>query len=82
MPSDLEQIREFVFRLLSDHGYTEQVDDDDSLILSGLLDSLAVVQIVVFLEKRFGIDFSTIYFDQTNFDSISQIIDFIKAQSP
>lgn len=72
-----EKVKDFINKLLEEHGYTEEVKSSDSLILSGLLDSLAVVHIVVFLEQQFGIDFSDIYFDQTDFDSIDQVMKFI-----
>jgi acyl carrier protein len=74
---DTKPIDEFVHRLLLEHGQTEKVGLSDSLILSGLLDSLAIIHIVVFLEEHYGIDFSEIYFDQTGFDSINQIVYFV-----
>lgn len=83
-PSMTDQltISEFIHKLLNEHGYDDQVGPSDSLILSGLLDSLAVIHIVVFLEEQFGIDFSAVYFDQTSFDSIDQITDFIQTNKP
>jgi acyl carrier protein len=71
-------VREFIQKLLNEHGYADEVESSDSLILSGLLDSLAVIHIVVFLEEHFGIDFSEAYFDQTSFDSVDQIMSFIQ----
>jgi acyl carrier protein len=80
--TDQLTISAFIHNLLKEHGYADEVDSSDSLILSGLLDSLAVIHIVVFLEEQFGIDFSEAYFDQTNFDSIDQITNFIQANKP
>lgn len=74
-------ISDFIHSLLAEHGHESRVDPGDSLIISGLLDSLAVIHIVVFLEETFGIDFSELYFDQTDFDSIQKINDFIAAHS-
>ncbi len=81
MSPNRQSVSEFVHHLLSEHGYTQSIDDDDSLILSGLLDSLAVVHIVVFLEETFDIDFAEVYFDQTSFDSVNQILEFIDQNS-
>lgn len=75
-------IKTFIQKLLNEHGYADEVESSDSLILSGLLDSLAVIHIVVFLEKHFGIDFSEAYFDQASFDSVDQIMNFIQANKP
>lgn len=82
MPDSHDSVSSFIHKLLDDHGYDQTVDDNDSLILSGLLDSLAVIHIVVFLEQQFGIDFSTIYFDQESFDSIHKILDFVTSHRP
>lgn len=71
-------ITTFINSLLKEQGYSGKVAPSTSLILSGLLDSLAVVQIVVFLEKEFDIDFSDLYFDQTSFDSLDKIVTFIE----
>lgn len=75
-------VSEFLRKLLDDHGHVQKIEDDESLILSGLLDSLAVINIVVFLEQQFKIDFSEIYFEQTNFDSINKILEFIDKNPP
>ena len=34
------------------------------------------------LEETFGIDFSDVYFDQTNFDSVELISDFVRENKP
>lgn len=82
MPSNHQAVHEFVRGLLSEHGHSQDLNDDESLILSGLLDSLAVIHIVVFLEKTFNINFAEVYFDQTSFDSVNQILRFIEENQP
>jgi acyl carrier protein len=73
-----EIISKFIHKLLREHNHVDEVTPSESLILSGLLDSLAVIHIVVFLEEQYGINFSDVYFDQTSFDTIDQILDFLK----
>ena len=68
-----EKIRAFVRAMLEDRGEDPQVTDEDSLVLSGLLESLAVMEIVVFMEGEFGVDFSEGEFDQNKFDTINSI---------
>lgn len=74
-----DQLRQFIANLAQDHGHMDAISDEESLILSGLLDSLAVVHIVVFMEEQFGIDFSDVYFDQNDFDSIDKMVSFVEA---
>jgi acyl carrier protein len=67
------EIREFVRGLLTGSGDNEPLVDDDSLLLSGRLQSIDAVEIVVYLEENFGIDFSEIGFDRDQIDSIDAI---------
>jgi acyl carrier protein len=82
MLSNHKTVYGFVRGLLSEHGHSQEINDDESLILSGLLDSLAVIHIVVFLEQTFNINFAEVYFDQTSFDSVNQILQFIEENQP
>jgi acyl carrier protein len=67
------EIRAFVQGLLTDSGDDEPLADSDSLLLSGRLQSIDAVEIVVFLEENFGIDFGEIGFDKDQMDSIDAI---------
>jgi acyl carrier protein len=51
---------------------------EDSLITTGLIDSLAIVQIVLYLEQTYDIDFASIGFDAERLSSISGIIKLIE----
>ena len=66
-------IREFVRNLLITNGDAEPLADQDSLLLSGRLHSIDAVEIVVFLEENFGINFAEIGFDQEQVDSVDAI---------
>ncbi len=66
-------IREFVQSLLVKNGDEEPLTDQESLLLSGRLQSIDAVEIVLFLEENFGIDFAEIGFDREQIDSIDAI---------
>jgi acyl carrier protein len=57
------------------------IGDCDSLVESGLIDSLAVLQIVLHLEMIYGIDFAEGGFDPDELGSISKILDLIERRS-
>lgn len=59
--------------LLERKGDNESFSDDSSLLLSGRLSSVDAVQIVVLLERDFGLDFNEIGFDQGEIDSLNNI---------
>jgi acyl carrier protein len=67
------EVRQFVQELMTRKGDRAPFSDTDSLLLSGRLESVDAVDIVVFLEEKFGIDFAEIGFDQTLIDSVDAI---------
>jgi len=66
-------IHEFVQELLTRSGDSQPLADQDSLLLSGRLQSIDAVEIVVYLEENFGIDFAQIGFDRDRIDSVDAI---------
>lgn len=56
----------------------DNIGVDDNLVESGLIDSLAVVQIVVYLEKTYQIDFSAYGFNPERLSSMSSILQFVE----
>lgn len=78
---DRDAVREFVGSLMRRKDDTSPFTDSDSLVLSGRLDSLEILQIVMFLENK-GIDFNDQEFDQEAFDSIDRILTRIELQAP
>lgn len=66
-------IRGFVRQRLDEYGETADFTDDDSLIHSGLLDSLGIVYLIMFLEQEFGVDFADFEFEPDEFDTVNDI---------
>jgi acyl carrier protein len=62
-----------VERLLVQKGDQRPLGDGDSLLLSGRLQSVDAVEIVVFLEEQWAVDFTKVGFDETLIDSIDAI---------
>ena len=72
--NERDAIREFVRSLLQRKGMLDPVDDTDSLLISGMLDSVDVLEITTFLEDQWGVDFSYGDFDAGDFDTIDGIL--------
>jgi acyl carrier protein len=77
-----ENISAFIHEeLLDDQDIT--VDDDTSLFKGGVLKSIMLLQLIVFLEESFRIKIKPTEVNIKNFDSISSIVRFIsKKTSP
>lgn len=74
-----EEIRGYVKQLLEQKGDTLPFTDDASLLLSGRLASVDAVDIVVFLEEKYGVDLAEVGFDQSLIDSVDAIESLIHA---
>jgi acyl carrier protein len=73
------EMREFVQRLLTSYEDKDPLQDGDPLLSSGRLQSIDAVEIVMFLEKNFGVDFATIGFDRDRIDSIDAIAALVES---
>jgi acyl carrier protein len=69
-----ETIRGFVKNLLIKKGDTEEFGDDTSLIFSGRLSSVDVIEIAVFLEEKCHVNFAELGFDQAQIDTVEAIV--------
>jgi acyl carrier protein len=58
------------------------IADETSLLESGILDSLSLLQLVVFLEERFGITVGDQDLLPENFASVSTICAYLRAREP
>ena len=56
----------------------ESLGLDERLVASGLVDSLAIMQIVVYLEENYGIDFAASGLDPERLATMGSIIDLIE----
>ena len=74
-------IREFVRNLLITNGDRCDLSDQDSILLSGRLQSIDAVEIVIFMEENFGIDFAQLGFDREQIDNIDAIYSLAQAAS-
>ena len=79
--SDIDKIREYIVFILKRRGDEESFTDDDSLVTTGRLDSMDVMEIAFFLEENFGLDFKGSGVDQKSVDSINLIMQLIQAQT-
>lgn len=71
--STKEIIREFISEeLLHDHNQNK-LKDEDQLIETGIIDSLGIMTLLVFLEERFSIQVSGDDLIPENFGSITAI---------
>jgi acyl carrier protein len=74
---DKIKISEFVRSLVTSKGFEADFSDEETLITGGLLDSMDVLTIVLFLEESFGLDLDVTDFDPDKFDTIDGIFSMV-----
>lgn len=70
-----EKVREYIYQKV----YTEKdkVKDDTLVFQEGFIDSMGFMDLIVFLEKEFGIATGDADLLEENFESINAISDFV-----
>jgi acyl carrier protein len=77
-----ERVRSYVQKVLKENkDDTEAFSDTDSLVMSGRLSSLDIVDVLTFLEGEFGFEMDPNDFDQAKFDSVDAIVAMLERQT-
>ena len=74
---DFEKLKKFLSQLLEKSAGSPIFATDQSLILTGLLDSLSVTKLVLFLEENYEVDLSQKVSDVADLDTFQKIKDLI-----
>jgi acyl carrier protein len=72
-----EQIRDYILSEFLPGESAANLKDDTPLRTSGVLDSMATLQLVTFVEKQFGIEVEAHEAGIENFDHIGDIAKFV-----
>jgi acyl carrier protein len=59
-----------------------ELTDDTPLISGGILDSIATLRLVLFIEEHYGVTFEPHEVDKDNFDMLSRIVRLLVSKSP
>jgi acyl carrier protein len=77
MSTDKQLIRDFFIELRDPN---TKVGDDESLLATGLLDSLAMVQLLAFIESQFHVTVDDDDLAPENFETINAIVKFVNSK--
>jgi acyl carrier protein len=76
-----ERVIDFLRTIQKPDRPLDTVAETDSLVESGLIDSLALLEIVAFLEGQYRIDFAAIGLEPEQLTSVSGILDLIEREN-
>jgi acyl carrier protein len=77
---DKEDLLRFLHTIQKAGRPINELDETDRLVATGLIDSLAILQIVSYLESTYDIDFSSRGVDPEQLGSIGNILDLIATE--
>jgi len=72
------QIREYILREFLDGEDASELEDDTPLISSGILDSIATLKLVSFLEEAFGIEVAPHEADEEYLGTIASMAKLVR----
>lgn len=75
-----QKIRDYLTEALNNQGDKQPLTDTDSLFVSGRLDSVSMMMLVVYLEDEFAVNFKATDFEVALIDSIDAIALLIDSQ--
>ena len=75
------QIKDYIAQnlLFSDNGFGYK--DDDSFLEEGIVDSIGVLELVSFVEEKFGISVDDQDVTPDNFDSVNNLAAYVRRKS-
>jgi methoxymalonate biosynthesis acyl carrier protein len=71
------QVKTIIRNFINESINIDAIGDDDNLFESGLINSLFAVQLMTFIERKFGIEVGTDDLDIKNFESIHATAAFV-----
>ena len=79
--NDRNAVRGFIQALLQRNGDNAIFADNEQLITDGRLQSVDTLEVLLFLEEKYGPDFGESGFDQNQVESIDNIMALIGSQA-
>jgi acyl carrier protein len=77
-----EELRQYILKNFLAGEKPSNLHDDTPLRTSGIVDSMGMLQMVSFVEERFGVEVEAYEASVENFDRIEDIAAFIKSKRP
>jgi methoxymalonate biosynthesis acyl carrier protein len=78
--STSEEVRSYILSVHLPGENPDMLSNEDDLLEMGVLDSMAIMQLVGHLETQYGITIPTEEIDPDNFESINSLVAFIDKQ--
>jgi len=75
-------LKDFIVNEIGVRSDLSPIGDDTKLIESGVLDSLSVLKLVMFIEEKFGIKVGADEVVSDNFETLDAMASFVRKKKP
>jgi len=76
-----EKIRKFIFENFLFDAENSALDNNDSFLEKGIIDSTGILEVINWMEETFGFEVDDMELIPENLDSVNRLADFIKRKT-
>ena len=76
-----EKIRKFIFENFLFDADNSALDNNDSFLEKGIIDSTGILEVINWMEETFGFEVDDMELIPENLDSVNRLADFIKRKA-
>ena len=76
-----DKIRQFIFENFLFDAENNALDNNDSFLEKGIIDSTGILEVINWMEETFGFEVDDLELIPENLDSVNHLADFIKRKT-
>ena len=76
-----DKIRKFIFENFLFDADNSALDNNDSFLEKGIIDSTGILEVINWMEETFGFEVNDMELIPENLDSVNRLADFIKRKT-
>lgn len=78
----MQTIKNFIMKEFLPGENPDELTDTTPLISGGILDSIATLKLVMFMEEEYGVNFEPHEVDKENLDNLASIVRLLQSKHP
>ena len=78
----MQRIKDFIMEEFLPGESPDELTETTPLISGGILDSIATLKLVMFMEEQFGVSFAPHEVDKENLDDLTRIVRLLQSKNP
>lgn len=78
----MQRVKNFIMTEFLPGENPDELTETTPLISGGILDSIATLKLVMFLEEEYGVSFAAHEIDKENLDDLARIVRLLRSKNP